>query len=92
MALPWFCWPTDNEIAAASPVLWVPCPKPNKKKERYIRFRDEDNKTNYVHTLNGSGLATPRVLAALIETHQKEDGSISIPSSLQPYTGLAEIK
>jgi len=57
-----------------------------------IRFRDEDNKTNYVHTLNGSGLATPRVLAALIETHQKEDGSISIPSSLQPYTGLAEIK
>ena len=57
-----------------------------------IKFRDEDNKTNYVHTLNGSGLATPRVLAALIETHQKEDGSISIPSSLQPYTGLAEIK
>ena len=57
-----------------------------------IRFRDEDNKTNHVHTLNGSGLATPRVLAALIETHQKEDGSISIPSSLQPYTGLAEIK
>lgn len=57
-----------------------------------IRFRDEDNKTNYVHTLNGSGLATPRVLAALIETHQQEDGSISIPSSLQPYTGLAEIK
>tara|TARA_Y100001970_G_scaffold140731_1_gene173305 strand:+ start:2207 stop:3472 length:1266 start_codon:yes stop_codon:yes gene_type:complete len=57
-----------------------------------IKFRDKDNKTNYVHTLNGSGLATPRVLAALIETHQKEDGSISIPSSLQPYTGLAEIK
>ena len=52
-----------------------------------IKFRDEDNKTNYVHTLNGSGLATPRVLAALIETHQKEDGSISIPSSLQPYMG-----
>jgi len=57
-----------------------------------IRFRDENNKTNHVHTLNGSGLATPRVLAALIETHQKEDGSISIPSSLQPYIGLAEIK
>ena len=57
-----------------------------------IRFRDEDNKTNYVHTLNGSGLATPRVLAALIETHQQEAGAISIPSSLQPYTGLAEIK
>ena len=52
----------------------------------------ENNKINYVHTLNGSGLATPRVLAALLETHQTKDGSISIPSSLQPYTGLAEIK
>ena len=57
-----------------------------------IKFRDENNKINYVHTLNGSGLATPRVFAALLETHQTKDGSISIPSSLQPYTGLAEIK
>ena len=57
-----------------------------------IKFRDENNKINYVHTLNGSGLATPRVFAALLETHQMKDGSINIPSSLQPYTGLAEIK
>ena len=57
-----------------------------------IRFRDEDGKVDYLHTLNGSGLATPRIFAALLETHQNQDGSIKIPVALQPYMGLAEIK
>ena len=50
-----------------------------------IRFRDKDDKVKFVHTLNGSGLATPRTFIALIETWQNEDGTISIPEALQPY-------
>ena len=50
-----------------------------------IRFRNENGKVEFVHTLNGSGLATPRTFIALIETYQNEDGSISIPKVLQPY-------
>ena len=57
-----------------------------------IRYRrDSDNKVNFVHTLNGSGLATPRLLIALLETYQNEDGSISIPEPLQEYTKLKVI-
>lgn len=51
----------------------------------YIRFRDIDDKVRFVHTLNGSGLATPRTFIALIETYQKEDGSITVPDILVPY-------
>lgn len=51
-----------------------------------------DGKTQFVHTLNGSGLATPRVLVALLETHQTADGGLRIPEVLRPYMGgLAEI-
>jgi len=54
-----------------------------------IRYRrDSDSKVGFVHTLNGSGLATPRLLIALLETYQNEDGSISIPEPLQEYTKL----
>ena len=57
-----------------------------------IRFKNVEGKVEFVHTLNGSGLATPRIFASLIETHQNEDGSISIPVALQPYLGISEIK
>ena len=57
-----------------------------------IRFKNVEGKVEFVHTLNGSGLATPRIFASLIETHQNEDGSISIPVALQPYMGISEIK
>ena len=57
-----------------------------------IRYKNSDGKIDFVHTLNGSGLATPRIFAALLETHQKEDGSIKIPKILQPYMGISEIK
>jgi len=57
-----------------------------------IKFKNSDGNTDFVHTLNGSGLATPRIFAAFIETHQQEDGSIRIPKSLQPYLEISEIK
>ncbi|MDU5215136.1 MAG: serine--tRNA ligase [Finegoldia magna] len=53
-----------------------------------IRYRDENNKPQYVHTLNGSGLAIGRCFAAVIENYQQADGSIKIPEVLQKYTGF----
>lgn len=50
-----------------------------------IRFRDGNGKVKFVHTLNGSGLATPRTFIALIETYQNVDGTISLPPVLQKY-------
>lgn len=54
------------------------------------RFKDENGKNRLVHTLNGSGLAVGRALVAVLENHQNEDGSISIPKALQPYLAGAE--
>ena len=56
-----------------------------------LRFKDRDGKNRFCHTLNGSGLALPRLFAALIETYQQPDGSISIPEKLQPYFGAEKI-
>ena len=54
-----------------------------------IRYRKEDdNKVDFVHTLNGSGLATPRLLIALLETYQNADGTVTVPEILQDYTKL----
>jgi seryl-tRNA synthetase len=53
-----------------------------------IRFRrNSDNKVELVHTINGSGLATPRLLVAILESYQNKNGTISIPEPLQPYFG-----
>ena len=58
-----------------------------------IRYRrEEDKKVQFVHTLNGSGVATPRLMIALLETYQQADGSIKIPESLQPYFGAEVLK
>lgn len=57
-----------------------------------LRFKDAEGKNRFCHTLNGSGLALPRVFAALIETYQRPDGSVAIPEKLQPYFGAAEIR
>lgn len=57
-----------------------------------IRFRDEDGKVKFVHTLNGSGLAVGRTFAAVLENYQREDGSIEIPHVLKKYMGLDEIR
>lgn len=55
------------------------------------RFRDENKKTRLVHTLNGSALALPRIVASLLENHQQPDGSIRIPAALSAYTGFTTI-
>lgn len=55
-----------------------------------LRFRGEDKKIHLCHTLNGSSLALPRVLAALLENNQTENG-IDIPEVLVPYTGFDKI-
>jgi seryl-tRNA synthetase len=52
-----------------------------------LRYKDADGKTNLAHTLNGSSLALPRVVAALLENNQKGD-RIEIPEALRPYTGF----
>ncbi|MGM0608722.1 MAG: serine--tRNA ligase [Candidatus Muiribacteriota bacterium] len=52
-----------------------------------IKFRDENKKTHFLHTLNGSGLATSRLLPAIFENYQQEDGSIKVPEVLVPYVG-----
>ena len=54
------------------------------------RFKSEDGKNLFLHTLNGSGLAVGRTLVAVIENYQNEDGSITIPKALIPYMGGIE--
>tara|TARA_A100001037_G_C15153307_1_gene641209 strand:- start:6191 stop:7462 length:1272 start_codon:yes stop_codon:yes gene_type:complete len=57
-----------------------------------LRFRpDAKSRPQFVHTLNGSGLAIPRILIAILENYQQEDGSIIIPEVLRPYTGFDSI-
>jgi seryl-tRNA synthetase len=52
------------------------------------RYRNSDtNKLELVHTLNGSGLAVGRTLVAILENYQQADGSINVPTVLQPYMG-----
>ena len=57
-----------------------------------IRYRRADGKIDYVHTLNGSGLATSRILPALVEQNQNADGSITVPEVLRKYVGTDVIK
>ncbi|MDO4635355.1 MAG: serine--tRNA ligase [Streptococcus sp.] len=57
-----------------------------------IRYRDEaDGKVKLLHTLNGSGLAVGRTVAAILENYQNEDGSVTIPEVLRPYMGGVEV-
>ena len=50
-----------------------------------IRYRDENGKLHLAHTLNGSGLAVGRTVAAILENYQNEDGTVNVPEALQPY-------
>ena len=50
-----------------------------------IRYRDEHGKTRFVHTLNGSGVALPRLVVALLESNQQADGSVTLPAAIVPY-------
>jgi seryl-tRNA synthetase len=55
------------------------------------RFRNAQGKTEFVHTLNGSGLAVGRTLVAVLENYQQADGSVIIPEPLRPYMGGQEV-
>src|SRR5437870_9548560 len=57
-----------------------------------LRYKSADGKNKFCHTLNGSGLALPRLFAAFIENNQRPDGSIAIPEKLQLYFGASEIR
>ena len=52
-----------------------------------IRYRNDEGKTEFVHTLNGSGLAVGRTVAAILENYQNEDGTVTVPDVLVPYMG-----
>jgi seryl-tRNA synthetase len=55
-----------------------------------LRYRDRQGRLHFAHTLNNTGLATPRILAPLLENHQREDGSIQVPGALRPFLGGKE--
>jgi len=57
-----------------------------------IRYRDKNNKLNFVYTLNGTAFAIGRTLIAIIENYQQKDGSIKVPEALQKYVGFKVIK
>ncbi|HET6406981.1 MAG TPA: serine--tRNA ligase, partial [Chthoniobacteraceae bacterium] len=56
-----------------------------------LRFKGEDGKNQFCHTLNGSGTALPRLYVALLETYQQADGTVKIPGPLRPYFGGDQI-
>lgn len=56
-----------------------------------LRFKDAEGKNRFCHTLNGSGVACPRLFVALLETYQQADGTIKLPEAIQPYFGAAVI-
>ena len=58
----------------------------------HLRYKDSQGKNRFCHTLNGSGLALPRLFAAFLENYQQLDGSICIPEELQPYFAGTEIR
>ena len=57
-----------------------------------IRYRDKNGSVQFLHTLNGSGLATPRLMIALLESFQDNEGNVQIPNVLQPYFGNEVLK
>ncbi len=56
-----------------------------------IRYKDEDGKMRYAHSLNATAIPTPRILVSLVENFQQADGSIRIPPVLVPYFGKEKI-
>jgi seryl-tRNA synthetase len=52
-----------------------------------LRYRDEEGKVRHAYTLNNTAIATPRIIAPLLEVHQQPDGSIRVPAALRPYLG-----
>jgi seryl-tRNA synthetase len=84
---------TDIEVWAAGCGEWLEVSSISNARDfqarrAAIRYRPEGGKsTRFVHTLNGSGLALPRVMIAVLENNQQKDGSVIIPDVLHPWTG-----
>ena len=57
-----------------------------------LRFKDAEGRNRFCHTLNGSGVALPRLFVALIEAGQQKDGSVRLPEKLVPYFGAGQIQ
>lgn len=86
----------DFEVYSTAQSRWLECSSVSnfetfQANRLKLRFKDADGKTKLAHTLNGSALALPRIVAALLENHQTPDG-IKIPAALVPYTGFDMIK
>lgn len=87
----------DFEVWSAGQERWLECSSVSNF-ETYqanrlkLRYKNADKKTQLLHTLNGSALALPRILAALLENNQQADGTVRIPSVLVPYCGFDVIE
>jgi seryl-tRNA synthetase len=83
----------DLEVWAPGVGTWLECSSSStftdfQARRANIRFRREAGaKPEFVHTLNASGVAFARTIAALLETHQQPDGSVRVPGALAPYLG-----
>lgn len=80
----------DIEIWSPGQNVWLECSSCSnfedfQARRAGIRYKGKDGKTQYVHTLNGSGVALPRTFVAILENFQQEDGSVIIPKVLRPY-------
>ena len=85
--------PSQNTYREISSVSNCEAFQAQRMQARFKNSRNESSKPELVHTLNGSGLAVGRTLVALLENHQQADGSIRIPTALQPYMGgLTELR
>ena len=86
----------DYEVWSAAQELWLEVSSVSnfetfQANRMKLRFKDKDGNIRLVHTLNGSALALPRIVAALLENNQCEEG-IRVPKALQKYTGFEIIK
>ena len=87
----------DIEVWAAGSQEWLECSSCSffrdfQARRANIRYRPaEGEKPEFVHTLNGSGLALPRIVIAILENYQQADGAVKIPKVLRPYMGGLEM-
>ena len=91
------CIKYDIEVWAAGSQEWLECSSCSyfrdfQARRANIRYRPaEGEKPEYVHTLNGSGLALPRIIIAILENYQQADGTVVVPEVLRPYMGGMEV-
>jgi seryl-tRNA synthetase len=90
------CMKYDIEIWSAGSQEWLEVSSCSwfrdfQARRANIRYRTDEGKIDFVHTLNGSGLALPRMIIAILENYQQADGSVVVPEVLRPYMGGQEV-